>query len=342
MPLIKTRGAASSRGFGQFNRSAFCGGDGTVGIFALGSNPGGTALTTRNKYTYSSDTSTASGVGSASNASNLGNAAGNSTRGIFKLGNGSPASVLYTNNKYTYATCASTACGVATFTCSSFAGSAAGNSTRGIFTLGQNFSACAVSTSRTYKYTYATCTSTGPTTNLGGQCYYGGAAGNATRAIFNMGMKVFTCPCIGYVFQNQNIRRKYTYACDTTAAGASGTSNSVQGAAAGNSTRGIFALGTTNCCTNNKNTTRNKYTYACDTNTGSGVASASIASTKQSATGNSTRGIFALGNSTFGVGTNRDKYTYACDTNTGCVGAASVQSRCGSAASWVIGVNSAA
>lgn len=99
---------------------------------------------------------------------------------------------------------------------------------------------------------------------------------------------------------------------------------------------------TTNCPFGNRTATRNKYTYACDTNTGSGVASASVASRYQSATGNSTRGIFALGCDTFGTRANRDKYIYACDTNTGCVGAASVQSRCGSAASWVIGVNSAA
>ena len=72
MPSIITRGAMSARGFGFGYKSAS--GDGTKGIFALG-NFGGGALTTRNKYTYASCTSTACGVGAASAASYGGSAA---------------------------------------------------------------------------------------------------------------------------------------------------------------------------------------------------------------------------------------------------------------------------
>ena len=151
MPLIQRKGAQSSQGFGEFS-AAVGGGDGTKGIFALGYNTP-SALTTRNKYTYSSCTSTACGVGAASAGSNSGSAAGNSTRGIFALGGG-----LTTRNKYTYASCTSTASGVAASSAGSTGGAAAGNLTRGIFSLGMNSVGCYTTTRN--KYTYACCTST--------------------------------------------------------------------------------------------------------------------------------------------------------------------------------------
>jgi hypothetical protein len=78
------------------------------------------------------------------------------------------------------------------------------------------------------------------------------------------------------------------------------------GAAAGNSTRGIFALGQNGCGV--RTTTRNKYTYSGDTNATGGAASQ--ASENGAASGNSTVGIFALGYVN-GSCRGRDKYTYA-------------------------------
>jgi hypothetical protein len=77
-------------------------------------------------------------------------------------------------------------------------------------------------------------------------------------------------------------RNKYTYAtCTSTACGVGAPSSAAnQGSAAGNSTRGIFALG---CVGGTQSAVRNKYTYASCVSTASGVASASAASNAQSA-----------------------------------------------------------
>ena len=138
---------------------------------------------------------------------------------------------------------------------------------------------------------------------------------------------------------SSNIRNKYTYAtCSSTACGVgSASSNAFAGSAAGNDTRGIFALGG-----NPPTNTRNKYTYATCTSTACGVAVSSCTSfAGRAAAGNSTRGIFALGfNSGFTQQTTRNKYTYACCTSTAAgVGAASVASCFGSATSWATCVN---
>ncbi len=349
MPLIKTRGAASSQGFGQF-ALAVSGGDGTKGIFQLGSNNVGTRTTVRNKYTYACCTSTACGVGAASCANRWGSAAGNATRGIFALGcTCNIISNNYIRNKYTYATCASTACGVGTQSCGTFAGSAAGNATRGIFALGVKFlNSNQLNFRKLEKYTYSTCTSTALcapailTTSTG----YGAAAGNSTRGIFAVGRTWYFCVCACvFVANPSNIRNKYTYACDTvTACGvATSSGNSMGASAAGNSTRGIFALGAfSGCpCAGNITATRNKYTYSSCTSTASGVGSASSASYQGSATGNSTRGIFQIGCRTSGCIAIRNKYTYACCTSTACgVANASANSKRSAAASWATGVNS--
>ena len=72
----------------------------------------------------------------------------------------------------------------------------------------------------------------------------------------------------------------------------------------------VFALGNTG---GSHSTTRNRYTYAGDVVSAGGAATA--ASYFGSAAGNSTTGIFALGNTSGGGrSTTRDRYTYA-----GCV-----------------------
>jgi hypothetical protein len=82
------------------------------------------------------------------------------------------------------------------------------------------------------------------------------------------------------------IRNKYTYACDTSCSATSG-GGLYFGSAAGNSTRGIFALGFVSGL--GGTTTRNKYTYACDTN--GTAACASAASYGGAAASNGTCGV---------------------------------------------------
>lgn len=171
-----------------------------------------------------------------------------------------------------------------------------------------------------------------------------GSKGNATAQGYGFGVPqggpvgtigIFALGCNGCGTFSTG-RDKYTFACCSVTAGGSSTRRSQAGSAAGNSTRGIFALGQYQnspggaaICTNE----REKYLYS--TNTSALVGSggfASSASQGQSATGNSTRGIFAIGNAC-GIGqtTTRNKYTYACDAS-GSATAASAASQYGSAA----------
>jgi hypothetical protein len=88
----------------------------------------GGSVTTRNKYTYSSD---AVSAGTAATAiTNSGSAAGNSTVGIFAIGNGACNAAVTTRNKYTYSGDVVTAGGAATT--ASYEGSAASNGTSGV------------------------------------------------------------------------------------------------------------------------------------------------------------------------------------------------------------------
>lgn len=259
-------GAACSNSY-----SGSAAGNSTRGIFALGNTQAASgSSTTRNKYTYSTCTSTASGVGAASRRSQRGSAAGNATRGIFALGQVcAPSCCLYgvrttTRNKYTYACCTSTASGVASASAASFDSSAAGNSTRGIFFLGCAFPVACYWV-LVNKYTYACCTSTASGVAQATQRADGSAGtGNATRGIFQMSA-------------GSNVRNKYTYSsCTNTASGVATSSSTVSDgpSAAGNSTRGIFALG----CTGSLSNTRDKYTYSSCTSTACGVGVASAAS----------------------------------------------------------------
>lgn len=194
--------------------------------------------------------------------------------------------------------------------------------TKGIFALGTG----SRSTVRN-KYTYASCTSTacGVTASSTGS-QNGTAAGNGTRGIFALGT---TPACI----LGSNIRCKYTYSnCTSSPSGVAVSSGtSYAGSAAGNSTRGIFALGYTSGI--GASNIRNKYTYATCSSTACGVSASSGISFRGSAVGNNTRGIFALGQSCCGVSAIRNKYTYSCCSSTASgVASSSAAASCSSAA----------
>jgi hypothetical protein len=329
MPAVITRGAISAQGFG-FAAGGVCALDGTKGIFAVGG-----FSTIRNKYTYATCTSTASGVAASSIGSFAGSAAGNSTRGIFAIGmvcTPYGGCTVLTREKYTYATCASSC--AASASTGGYNGAAAANSTVGIFAVGSNVKqagspgypcGCYLDFAIRNKYTFATDTSTGAA-SASSASYGQSAAGNSTRAIFSLGRAASGC---------YKTRDKFIYAsCTNTSCGvakASGCNQTASGAA-GNSTRGIFALGTSS-------TTRNKYIYACCTSTASGVGAASTANNSGNAAGNSTRGIFALGNAS-SPSTTRNKYTYSTCASTACgVAAASYCTSKGASSSWATGVN---
>ena len=253
------------------------------------------------------------------------------TKAIFALGVVNCACASTIRNKYTYANCSSTACGVGTSAVGgNGGGAAAGNSTRGVFSRGQN------NTARC-RHIYASCTtiSTGAGGFASNNVNGGTASGNNTRGIFSIG----SSSCV-----LTTTRNTFTYATCTSTSAAAGSTAAFYGSAVGNSTRGIFSLGRINNCGNCATSTRNKFTYACNSSTASGVASASISSGFQSAAGNSTRGIMALGRkctSFSACGNIRNKYTYACCTSTASgVGTSSAPGIYGAAASWSLCVNS--
>jgi hypothetical protein len=188
-------------------------------------------LTTRNKYTYNTCSSTTVNVAAASAGGNLGTAVGNSTRGIFAIGtstaNCSNAGLgTKTTNKYIYAS----DCSVASSCLNSFSykRAAAGNCSRGIISTGYINCGCpcgAGPSSGRIKYTYATDV-VSATACAAASNYWGAATGNSTRGIFAYGV-VSGC-------SYSAIRNKYTYATDTnTACGVgSASSASAKGAAA--------------------------------------------------------------------------------------------------------------
>jgi hypothetical protein len=82
-------------------------------------------------------------------------------------------------------------------------------------------------------------------------------------------------------------RNKYTYSGDVVSAGTAATAVSSYGAAAGNCTVGIFALGYSGGFINS--TTRNKYTYSgCVVSAG---GAATVASSNGSAASDGTTGV---------------------------------------------------
>ena len=312
----------------------------------------------REKYTYATCSSTVTGVGQAQCYSYNSAAAGNGSVGITQFNNrglfyccyycccGSIVWNLYSccyptgkRDKYIYAIDTVTAATDAFNFCTAKT-SAVGNSTRGIFTSGY-YCSCDWTHNRN-KYTYATDVNTFG--GFGWGTFFGSAAGNSTTGIFALGNKVITCcyNCIHCNTPYSTTREKYIYAtCTAAVAAASASVGSKSGAATGNSTRGIFALGL--ICTGTISTSRDKYTYATDTSTAlSGAALASNAGSAGSAAGNSTRGIFSVGIT--GCSTTakiRNKYTYAtCVSTTSGVGLATYTNYFGNATSWATGVNS--
>jgi hypothetical protein len=245
--------------------------------------------------------------------------AGNSGFAIFALGAINACGTLSTTrNRYTFSSDAVSSATAATG--ASARGSAAGNSTVGIFALGcVSFNR---STTRN-KYTYSGCvvSAGGAATQATAE---GAATGNSTTGIFALGRN--NCSGVSGVIAT---RDRYTYSGDVVSSAASASRASVDGAATGNSTVGIFALGGANFCgTICFSTCRNKYTYA--SNTSTTATSSSLPTRNGSATGNSTVGIFAIGNRG-SVTNSREKYTYSGDVNSSAT-AASVASSEGSAA----------
>lgn len=249
------------------NASGTAAGNSTVGIFQLGitypncaASPY-TISTTRNKYTYATDSNASAAAASAGNYG--GAAAGNATRGIFALGGKTDGSYSTTRNKFTYACCTSGA--AAASSNNSGEGAASGNTTRGIFALGYGSYPASGTTTRN-KFTYACCSNASATAS---SCNSWGGAATGTCAI-----GIFA---IGSNGQNNTgsgvttTRNKYTYATDTNASATAASAKTLRGSAAGNLTRGIFSRGET--CTFAVTTTRDKYTYATDANTSATAAS---------------------------------------------------------------------
>jgi len=330
MPILTSQGLGAAKGYGFSQVLSGGGPDGTVGIFYIGYSS-----TTINKYTYASDTSTATGAGCALYVVNYGSgAAGNCTAAIVQVGQGS-CQARTTRTKYTYATFSNSASGVAVASQTTAGGIGAGNKTIGIFALGMQTMSFTTSAVRN-KYTYASDTSA-VTTSSSQNSSFNAAAGNSTRAIFQLGSQ--TCGPSNY----QSVRNKFTYACDTsTASGVATPSAATNGGnASSNSTMGIFALSGTSTCTTGS-ALRDKYTFATCTSAATTALISSTTTQRQggSATGNSTRGIFqrGLGTSCFSNAI-RCKYTYACATVVAAA-SASTCNRFAQAFSFATGVNS--
>jgi len=134
-------------------------------------------------------------------------------------------------------------------------------------------------------------------------------------------------------------RNKYTYATDTSSSATASSNPGNSQSAFGNSTTAIFGLGNTISCAYSK--IRQKYTYATDTNT-TCIPQFSSNYAGGSGTGNSTRGIAALGilyQSNTRLAT-REKWTYATCTTTTCgVAAQSANAWAGSANSAIACIN---
>jgi len=294
--------------------------DASTGIFQL-SQPGG--LTTRNKYTFSSDTN---GSATAASTATYGqSAAGYYVSAIFRTG----LCFSSTTDKYTYS--GDVVAPASAMTPGNSQNMAVGNSTRGIFHQGYTSPFNVGQVCRT-KYTYATDVTTAGANAAGAGACAGSAAGTCAIGIFHQGnYKPSGC----LPFGASTRRCKYTYSTDTNAAGTSACVASFRGTATGNSTRGIFSAGNAPAISS----TREKYIYSGDTQSTATAASAS--SRGGAATGNSTRGIFAHGFSLpAGLSITRDKYTYSNDSQVAAA-AASVCSQVGASAAsnGVPGVN---
>lgn len=333
MPTIVTLGAASAKAFGFGKGAGVCPADGTKAIFALGAFYSFSCGQKNqspyiDKFTYSTCASVSvTGFGTCYG---YGAAVGNSSRGMFALGTNITTGTRATR-KFTYSSCSVSTTGCLSANLSGGAG--AGTSTVGILALGRG-------TTTTNKITYSTCSIASAGT-LSSAVGGGSAAGNSTRGIFATGGGGSS-----YQTQFSSGRQKYTYStCSVTSCGI-GTSSfqGTLGAAAGNSTIGMFAIGYIYCgCGGGAvpSSYLNKYTYSSDTSTGTGFCTG-VSMGAASAAGNSTRAIFAAGQSAgapYGATTTRRKFTYATSSSTVSAAAASQFSKAGGATSWVTGIN---
>ena len=217
----------------------------------------------------------------------------------FKTGTGSTSPVkvncLTNGTSYTFTVSANNAYGPSAFSAAS--SSVSPVAAFGIFALGGN---CSLVTN---KYTFSTCVNA-VGTSLANRVYCQRAAvGNKTKAIVGYNNVWFFSGC-------------------TVSAGGFSCSQLYGGAAAGNSTVGIVAIGAAAVSPYNGNhcfpvsAARKKYTYA--TCTQATATSSSANGFAQSAAGTCSVGIFALGSCNFATSnptTTRNKYTYSGDTN---------------------------
>ena len=304
-PTIGTATGGNAQACVTFTAPA-CVGGGAVTSYTAVSCPGfktgtGTTspitvacLTNCTAYTFRVNATNVFGPSAFSAASSSVTPVNDGTLGIFALG-WSP-SYSTTRNKYTYATCVSTSATAAT-QASGF-GAAVGNSIKGIFALGL---ISGNNTASRDKYTYSgdTVSSAASASTANNS---GAAAGNSTVGIFALAANCY----VGCSYTT-SVRNKYTYSSCSNAVTTSSSIRSRGTSATGNSTVGIFSIGTTSpcgcTCFNAPTTTRNKYTYSNDANataTASGTATSC-----GSAVGTNTVGIFTQ------CGSARQKYTYS-------------------------------
>jgi hypothetical protein len=329
-PTIGTATAGCSSASVAVTAPANIGGSAITGYTAQ-SNPGGfggaavgspitvSGLTNGTAYTFGAFALNSYGPSPISAFSNsVTPAVPTGTFAIIALGRVAGCTASAIRDKYTYSGCVVSTGGAAS--AAAGCGYAAGNSTVGIFALGR---APTTAVTTRDKYTYAGCVvSAGGASTIASQ--RGSAAGNSTVGIFALGAAPSYPPIAA--------RNKYTYAGCVVSSAAAASSPSGYGSAAGTSTAGIFALGLAQCgcgISFGYVTTRQKYTYSSCTNSAGGAAT--VAASSGTATGNSTVGIFSLGENCCGRLTTRDKYTYSsCAVAAG--GAATTASSSGSAA----------
>lgn len=247
------------------------------GIFSGGKSAGSASPT--NKYAYSND--------SVSNGTSLTSFAfekstiGNASLGIFSLGSvgGNAKSAtdqyIYSNDSVSSAT---------NLTIASPDTNSSGNSTVGIFALNGGFSTPA----STNKYIYSN-NSVSAATSLINNGSYGDASGNSIIGIF----------AIGYNGSYGNdgdtpFTNKYTYSNDSVISSSNLIHGVHDGSSTGNNVFGIFTLGSSSTPSGSSYILKrtNKYNYSSDSvSSSSNLTKGSI---QNSATGDSTRGIFAI------------------------------------------------
>lgn len=215
MPMIATRGLASSRGFGQFVKPMSAVVAGTFGVYRSPAQ-----ATQLKKYTYANDTvsiypATMTGDSSLTTVSQNRYALANGTKGIFGWMNAGNLTTALT--KLTWASAAtSSQSGINT---GNAAATGASNMTLGLIVTD-------ATGGTTNIWTFAAESSV-LGHNLTATWALGTACGNSTQAIVSMG-------------NSTTATNKYTYASNTVASATALTAAINKGAAAGNDTLGVF------------------------------------------------------------------------------------------------------